>query len=107
MREWILVSLCAVAFAKHANLWMKVILCGSSFSRTAVDLGISREQIRPNDEISHRVHNEDIKSQLDIEDEIIEARHAEFRARSTPEKPYDNYLRLGAVRYNLTSVFRI
>ncbi|XP_047516090.1 carboxypeptidase B-like isoform X1 [Pieris napi] len=129
MREWILVSLCAVAFAKHEiySGWKsyyvapasqeQLSILGSLESKLDVDYfvrpRVDREgvalvkpqyqeeflNVLANEEISHRIHNEDIKSQLDIEDEHIEARHAEFRARSTPEKPYDNYLRLDAI-YN-------
>ncbi|XP_047516091.1 carboxypeptidase B-like isoform X3 [Pieris napi] len=129
MREWILVSLCAVAFAKHEiySGWKsyyvapasqeQLSILGSLESKLDVDYfvrpRVDREgvalvkpqyqeeflNVLANEEISHRVHSEDIKSQLDIEDELIEARHAEFRARSTPEKPYDNYLRLDAI-YN-------
>ncbi|CAH4000636.1 unnamed protein product [Pieris brassicae] len=129
MREWIVVSLCAVAFAKHEiySGWKsyyvapasqeQLSILGSLESKLDVDYfvrpRVDREgvalvkpryqeeflNVLANEEISHRVHSEDIKSQLDIEDELIEARHAEFRARSTPEKPYENYLRLDAI-YN-------
>ncbi|CAF4763542.1 unnamed protein product [Pieris macdunnoughi] len=129
MREWILVSLCAVAFAKHElySGWKsyyvapasqdQLSILGSLESKLGVDYfvrpRVDREgvalvkpqyqeeflNVLANEEIYHRLHSEDIKYQLDIEDEIIEARHAEFRARSTPEKPYDNYLRLDAI-YN-------
>ncbi|CAF4763512.1 unnamed protein product [Pieris macdunnoughi] len=129
MREWILVSLCAVAFAKHEiySGWKsyyvapasqeQLSILGSLESKLDVDyfvrprldrkgVALVKPQyqeeflnVLANEEISHRIHNEDIKSQLDIEDELIEARHAESHARSTPEKPYDNYLRLDAI-YN-------
>ncbi|XP_045521348.1 carboxypeptidase B-like [Pieris brassicae] len=129
MKVWILVSLCAVAFAKHEiySGWKsyyvapasqeQLSILGSLESKLDVDYfvqpRVDREgvalvkpryqeeflNVLANKNISHRVHSEDIKSQLDIEDELIEARHAEFRARSTQEKPYDNYLRLDAI-YN-------
>ncbi|CAH4000652.1 unnamed protein product [Pieris brassicae] len=129
MKVWILVSLCAVAFAKHEiySGWksyyvapvsqVQLSILGSLESKLDVDYfvrpRVDREgvalvkpryqeeflNVLAKEEISHRVHSKDIKYQLDIEDELIESRHAEFRARSTPEKPYDNYLRLDAI-YN-------
>ncbi|CAK1542472.1 unnamed protein product [Leptosia nina] len=133
MKIWIL-SLLAVAFAKHEHYagWRSYFVAPTSAEQLAVlgSLEMSLEvdffmrprldregvvlvkpdfqeefvQVLAREGISHKIHAEDVKAQLDIDDEIIEARHAEFRSRSEPEKPYDNYVRLNVIYNYMDSI---
>ncbi|CAK1542473.1 unnamed protein product [Leptosia nina] len=131
MKFWMVVSLFTLALAKHERYagWRsyyvtpatkeQLATLGSLESKLDVDIfvrpRVDREGmvlVKPQylnefitameeEGIPYSLHTEDVKARLEVDDEQIEARHTEFRSKSTTEKPYDNYVRLEAI-YNYT-----